>query len=31
MPDPFTHLNLLDVDDSAPQFGFDEIQDWWKG
>lgn len=27
MPDPFIHLNLLNVEDSAPQFGFDEIQE----
>ena len=27
MPDGFTHLNLSEVEDSAPKFGFEEHQE----
>jgi uncharacterized cupin superfamily protein len=27
MPDNFTHFNLNDVEDSAPKFGFEEVQE----
>ncbi|MDX6582564.1 MAG: hypothetical protein QOI10_1748 [Solirubrobacterales bacterium] len=27
MPTPYTHKKLTDVDDSAPKFGFDELQE----
>jgi mannose-6-phosphate isomerase-like protein (cupin superfamily) len=27
MPGPFTHVNLNDVEDSAPKFGFEEVQE----
>ena len=27
MPDPYTHTNIKDVDDSAPGFGYEEVQE----